>query len=184
MKTHSLLSSRPLALALAALLLALAVPGRAHAKFTLTLTQSGNNVVISGNGSLDTTALSLTAHPTNSVSIRIIPSNGYVVSGALTNNGYNAYSGLTGPKTFGSAVLTNADAGTGSVIGVNGAGSTLGLFAPQGYTSGTSFTTSSTYDNATFASLGFTPGVYTYTWGTGADADSFIVTGGVPEPAT
>jgi hypothetical protein len=32
-----------------------------------------------------------------------------------------------------------------------------------------------TYDHQTLASLGLTPGVYAYTWGTGLDADSLTV---------
>jgi hypothetical protein len=44
-----------------------------------------------------------------------------------------------------------------------------------------------TFDNATFASLNVIPGTYTWTWGTGAHADSFtlqIGPAGVPEPST
>jgi hypothetical protein len=73
------------------------------------------------------------------------------------------------------------------------------LGVPVGYVSGSSLGTSTdTWDDATFASLGVTPGIYTWTWGSGTDADSFrlIVAGGpleqlasldppsVPEPAT
>jgi hypothetical protein len=56
---------------------------------------------------------------------------------------------------------------------------------PSGYVSGTSLSDTSTYDGATFASLGVTPGVYKWTWGSGTNADSFkldIVA--VPEPST
>ena len=33
-----------------------------------------------------------------------------------------------------------------------------------------------TFNNATFASLGFTPGTYIYTWGKGGTADSLTIT--------
>ena len=49
--------------------------------------------------------------------------------------------------------------------------------------SGTLLTDSTTFAG-TFASIGFTPGTYTYTWGTGATADSLTVTSVVPEPST
>jgi hypothetical protein len=45
----------------------------------------------------------------------------------------------------------------------------------------------STYDNATFASLGVTPGVYVWSWGSGATDDTFtldIGTAAVPESST
>ena len=43
-----------------------------------------------------------------------------------------------------------------------------------------------TWDGSTIASLGLIPGVYTWTWGSGATADSFTMTisASVPEPGT
>ena len=56
---------------------------------------------------------------------------------------------------------------------------------PEGYVSGSALSDSSTYDFASLASLDVTPGVYTWTWGSGADADSFtLIAGNVPEPST
>jgi hypothetical protein len=46
---------------------------------------------------------------------------------------------------------------------------------------------SSTWDNATIASLGLAPGTYTFTWGSGASADSYEViinAAAVPEPTS
>jgi hypothetical protein len=60
------------------------------------------------------------------------------------------------------------------------------LFVSPDYVSGTPLGTSTdTFTDSTFASLGVTPGTYVWTWGTGADADSLTMNiGGVPEPAT
>jgi hypothetical protein len=60
------------------------------------------------------------------------------------------------------------------------------LFVPSGYVSGSALSDSSTYDTATFASLGLTPGSYVWSWGIGADADTFTIDVGspIPEPAS
>lgn len=60
------------------------------------------------------------------------------------------------------------------------------LFVPQSYVSSTALANSSTWDNASFASLGVTPGTYVWTWGTGADQNFTLDIGNaanVPEPA-
>jgi hypothetical protein len=46
---------------------------------------------------------------------------------------------------------------------------------PLGYVSGSALSDTSTYDNQTFSSLGVTPGAYEWTWGSGADADTFTL---------
>jgi hypothetical protein len=61
------------------------------------------------------------------------------------------------------------------------------LDVPRGYVSGSPLMDTSTYDDATFASLGVTPGTFVWTWGSGANAGSFTLHAGaaaVPEPAT
>jgi hypothetical protein len=67
---------------------------------------------------------------------------------------------------------------------VPGNGGTFNL--PLGYTSGGSFTDSSTYPSATFASLGIAPGTYTWTWNIGANTapNSLVLNVNVPEPAS
>ena len=177
MPTKPASSLRRLALvALAAGALAAAAP-RAHAAFVLTLAESGADVVITGAGSVNYSAL------TNSSAIdgalgRFGPSYAYVmIIGAGT-----AYQGITGPTSFGPGDIVNASSSTGSLIGVYGGGHYL--YVPASYVAGTFTSGTETYANKSFASLGFTPGTYTYTWGSGATADSMTVTSVVPEPST
>ena len=47
---------------------------------------------------------------------------------------------------------------------------------PIGYVSGSALSdTGATWDNQTFRSLDVTPGTYKWTWGSGANADSFTL---------
>ena len=58
------------------------------------------------------------------------------------------------------------------------------LFVPSGYLSGNPLSGTSTYNNATFASLGVTPGTYVWTWGAGGANQNFtliIGPAGVPD---
>ena len=58
------------------------------------------------------------------------------------------------------------------------------LFVPSGYLSGNPLSGTSTYNNATFASLGVTPGTYVWSWGTGLPNQNFtlqIGPAGVPD---
>ena len=48
----------------------------------------------------------------------------------------------------------------------------LELLVPLGYVSGSPLTGTATWTNQTIAGMGFTPGSYLYTWGSGANADS------------
>jgi hypothetical protein len=56
---------------------------------------------------------------------------------------------------------------------------------PHGYVSGARLSDTSTYDGATFASLGVTPGRYEWTWGSGANQNFTLVIGpAAPESST
>jgi hypothetical protein len=65
-------------------------------------------------------------------------------------------------------------------------GSTGVVVVPVGYVSGTVLSDSATWTGQSLASLGLTPGTYTYTWGSGIHADSATVQIGntTPEPGT
>ncbi|MBV9008434.1 MAG: hypothetical protein JO354_04600, partial [Verrucomicrobia bacterium] len=84
----------------------------------------------------------------------------------------DGYVGIIGPTNFGSGGVTFASSGSGDWVGV--AGTAIGNFPDgiavlHGYVSGSRLLDSAIYDNATFASLGVTPGTYEWTWGTGAN---------------
>ena len=171
---------RHLVLTGAALLLLTIAPGRTHAAFLLTLTQSGGDVVVTGSGSLDLAALTLEGG--TNYDPGIYADGALLISGPASSRAGSTYQNITGPASFGND--TNeffADSGTGGYVGVFGGGNAL--FVPQGFVSNSPLTSTSTYDNPTLASLDLVPGTYVYTWGTGADADSLTITGGVPEPS-
>ena len=56
------------------------------------------------------------------------------------------------------------------------------LIVPLGYISGSALSDSSTYDNATLASHGVTPGTYVWTWGTGANQNFTLRIGATSVP--
>ena len=110
------------------------------------------------------------------------PSLGLVIVGPTTPTDDTVYQDAIGPSSFGSGGLTDADSGSGAIVGL-GAFKTA-VAVPVGYVSGMPLGTSTdTWDNATFSSLGISPGIYVYTWGSGPTADSFTVDV-VPEPST
>lgn len=169
---------------------ALFVAPTAHAAFVLTLNQVGSDVVVNGSGTINISALTYAGDMTRPPVIA--PANDTLISGPVQPNNRDAFyyngGGLTGPTSFGTQAPTGngpfgiiADTGSGDVAGI---GFNLKIFVPVGYVSGAPLTTSSTYLNQTFDSLGFAPGTYVYTWGTGTNADSLTVTSVVPEPST
>lgn len=160
------------------------VPCAAQATpYVVKLVQQGSNVVATGSGEFDLTGLTFNSIGATSQSA-VQPSTGYVGTGTQ-GSAMDAYNGLSGPMAFGSGASTYATTGTGDSAGFNAIWSGPTLFAPQGYVSGTALANSSTWDSSSFASLGITPGTYTWTWGTAADQSFTLIAGtkAVPEPA-
>jgi hypothetical protein len=156
----------------------------AQAAYTVTFVQQGPNVVATGKGSFDLTDLILSGGISSNA--LVAPSLSVVFTGPVTPTGTAAdtYDGLTGPTAFGSGGITHADSGSGDFVGVS-FGSALEV--PGGYSSGNPLSDTATYLGQSFASLGMTPGTYVWTWGSGANADSFTLQIGaaaVPEPAS
>jgi hypothetical protein len=151
--------------------------------YTVTLEQMGSNVVANGSGPINLTGL--TFSETNGV----VPAGvggffGIIQTGPEVT--VDRYLGFTGPTSFGNGVFTPANAGSGDLVGIRSflTGTFFpGLLVPQGYVSGAALSSSATWDNATFASLGVTPGTYEWTWGTGLPNQNFtLIIGGAGVP--
>jgi hypothetical protein len=152
--------------------------------FTVTLLQEGPDVVATGSGTFNTTALVLQSTST-CVNSEMLPSSPLFFLGP-TSTTANDYGGaIAGPANFGSGDHPiRANSGSGDFVGILSSNNELRLRAPSGYVSGNPLMSTSTWDDATFSSLGVTPGTYVWTWGSGANAGSFTLRAGVPEPAT
>jgi hypothetical protein len=150
--------------------------------YTVTLEEEGTSVVAVGSGDIDISGLSIGA-PTFGFNPAINPSTGFLYTGSAASpySEFQYYLGMSGPSSFGTGGTTDASSGTGSIIGLYGYFGDLVL--PYGYTSETPISVSATYDNATFASLGVTPGTYVWTWGTGPDQSFTLEIGATPLPA-
>jgi hypothetical protein len=159
-----------------------AVP--AQAAYVATLQQVGANVVATGSGSIDITDLTL--DHIQIIPIEVAAFAGYLGLGQTGNPGA-VYTGVSGPADIGLGGTFIPSTSSGSVVAIQGNASFLVL--PENYVSGTALGTSTdTWDSTTLAALGVTDGTYTWTWGTGAHADSFALQIGpaatAPEPAS
>ena len=149
--------------------------------FTITMEQMGSNVVANGSGAINLTGLT----PAGGAALGgggIEASAGQIITGSPGSA--TAYTGLNGPTSFGSGGLFNASTSSGDLFGRFPTQFGGPLLVPFLYTSGDPLTNSMTFDNATFASLGVTPGTYTWTWGTGLPNQNFtliIGRAGVPD---
>jgi hypothetical protein len=165
-----------LALAAAALL----APAAANATpYVIKLVQQGSNVIAMGSGAFDVSGLT-------SVSLSnqagMSPSYGAIVVGNASAGLTLYYPSFSGPVSFGAGGVAFASSKSGDVGAISIGAGVLG--APIGYVSGTNLSGTATWDNATFASLGVTPGTYVWTWGTAAEQSFTLdVANSVPEPA-
>jgi PEP-CTERM motif len=162
------------AAALLAGLLALA-PRDADAEVIMYVYQSSSNVITSASGTIDLTDLT---NPGEAGDKGEVTGNfGKIIVGSTAITLVTTYSEISGgPSQFGTGGLVLANSGSGQIFGV--VDGTV-LHVPLGYVSGTELSGTDTYNNTTVAGLGFTTGTYTYTWGTGVDADSFVVNNGI-----
>ena len=141
--------------------------------------QIGANVVAHGSGAVNLTGLfHFDSHATAPA---VIANEAYI---SISVGGLqDIYSGFTGPATFGKGGEFDTNLGSGDPVGIWGNSHLFGIgliFVPPGYVSNHTLSDSMTFNNATFASLGVTPGTYIWTWGTGLPNQNFtLVIGGV-----
>jgi len=139
--------------------------------YMVTLEQVGANVVATGSGPINLTGLTFVISTV--LNAQINPGVAAIGTGPAFPVAGDLYNGLSGPTSFGSGLTTVPSSGSGDTVGIGGK---VGrLVVPGGYVSGTALSDTSTYDNATFKSLGLTPGTYVWTWGTGLPNQNFTL---------
>ena len=151
--------------------------------YTVTLEQVGSIVVATGTGAFNLTGLTFQNNFFNAPP-QIQANFSLLITGPGGANQCQ-YTGFIGPTNFGSGPLIFADTGSGDGVGIVGSGSNTFLIVPQGYVSGAALSSSATWNNVTLASLGVTPGIYGWAWGTGLEDQNFdleIKPLGVPPP--
>ena len=180
-----MLTSRVPIVALVFALVGFASPPAA-ASFIATISQVGSSVVITGSGTINLLALG-TSFGAGSTSIAgIDPSVSVLGVGPTRASILDYHAVISGPANFGVGGLHNG-VGTGDFFALEGNLDTILL--PSTYVSNALLSDTNTFANATFATLGLTPGTYTYTLGSGDVTDTITIqfgpaaTTGVPEPA-
>jgi len=159
----------------------LVVGTSASAAVVINAIESGGHVVFSFSGSVDLTGATSTGG--TAVSSVINPGVPLVDFGGTLSDSYNLANG--NGTTFGTSGAHFASIHNTGDIFVYVGSATPRIEVPDGYVSGNALSGSMTFNNATFASLGITPG--TYVWdmklvGTGT-VDQNVTLNVVPEPS-
>lgn len=150
----------------------------AFAVYTITLAESGGNVVATGSGTLNTSGLGA-GLAVVSPGVGMTPGTPAIYLGAIGPTNTTQWNGVVTGPAFGAAVTTAGSSGSGPRVGFfNG-----DLNVPDTYVSGTAISSTTTWNAVTLAGLGVTVGTYTYTWGAGANADSIVIYAGTVPPS-
>jgi hypothetical protein len=155
--------------------------------FSVTIVESGGNVVMSASGSLninDLTLVNPSAGPFGNGGLGITSATFLLGTNGLSGAQYSGFT--TTPSNFGTGGGAAQTSASGDIFGVIWGGAPpYSLIVPVGYTTGTAISGSQTFTGQTLSSMGLTTGTYTYTWGSGANADSInVVVGGTPVTPT
>lgn len=169
----------PSLLAAALLAPALLAPRPASAIVTLRVQQVGNDVVITGSGTANTTALT-PAGTGNDYTNILTDAQIYAGPAAFADGSVSLWSNISEPLAFGSdpTLAENPSSGDGALFGIvanyfGGISGAQRLVLPLGYISGDDLSGTSTFTGFTLAQLGLTPGqIETWRWGAGGNADS------------
>lgn len=160
----------------------------AHATYLLTVNQTDTGITFTGSGSINTGSFTLASGnaPTAAL-LDVGPAAGFVALTPATNlDEYNMPD--SGPAAFGPGGISTGptDNVSGTFIFQQDSPGVGAIDVPAGYISGAPLTASATLPGATYASLGITPGDYTWTWGNPGNntADSLELIIAVPEPAS
>jgi hypothetical protein len=147
----------------------LAVSATARGDFIIEVSQEGHRVHATGYGHLNTTSLGSPKMLSN-VEADVDPTMGLVNIGPTRN--VDIYFLSLTPVRFGTGC---APVGIGGFVHVNPETTLPGLIVPHGYVSRRPLFARATWDDTTIEELGMTPGVYTWTWGSGKDEDHLIL---------
>jgi hypothetical protein len=163
----------PLTLAVGLALTLASPPPQAQA-LTITMLEVGDDVVMSGSGSLNLTALNGPIADFGSTPF-VYPSFSSFLLGSL--GGIDAYSGdITFPTDFGPGTAGVLGDGSGEQFGpVQVFGFGQEIWVPTGYQSGAPLNASAIFEGETLASLGVNPGIYVWSWGSGVDSDDLTL---------
>jgi hypothetical protein len=154
----------------------------AQAAYVVTFEEVGSNVVETGSGMVDPTDLTSTAFGTNEE--RVSAGSATYFSGGAGAIEHEFSGDISGPANWGPGTPSPALPSSSSGAGVGFEAPAMGIWVPFRHVLGQPLSETSTYSDASFGSLGMTPGTYVYSWGTGAHADTLTIEIGVPEPST
>ena len=148
--------------------------------YTVTLEQLGSNVVANGKGAIDVNGLTFLTNG-RTIAGFISPVDGRIRMGSPGLYTFTAYTGdISGPSSFGSGDPVFANTGSGDFVGIE-PGFDGVLFLP-GFNNAPSLSGRMIFNDATFASLGVTPGTYVWRWGPGANQRFTLIIGGAGVP--
>lgn len=151
--------------------------GTAHAAYIAYLYESGGNVLGSGSGTLNITALGVQNTP--NVSPQVRGNTALLAMGATTNE--LQMISISGPPSFGPGGAFVVGSGSGDGVAIAGFASSV--YVPAGYVSGAPLDSTAWFAGHSLATLGVTAGTYVWTWGVGATADSYTLNIGTPPPS-